>query len=224
MNKKTIGIIAGIVVAAAAFFYLTKPSDTSAGTPSNHTLGKGSSGVVLIEYGDFQCPACRAYHPVLKEVKAKYDELITFQFRNFPLESIHVNGRAGSRAAEAAGIQGKFWEMHDQLYENQPEWEKSGDPLSLYEGYAADIGLDVTRFTTDYKSKTVNSTINADIKEAQKIDATATPTFVLDGIKLEGTSASLESMSTFIDEAITKKTGSAPVFPETAPAQTIPAQ
>lgn len=210
MSKKTIGVIIAVILAVAGFMIFTKPAETS-GEPSNHTVGEGTSGVTLIEYGDFQCGACKIYYPVLKQVKEVYGDQITFQFRHFPLESIHVNGRAGSRAAEAAGLQDKFFEMHDMLYENQLEWETIGNPIPLFESYAQSIGLDMERFKTDYRSSVVNATISADIREGQNIKADSTPTFVLDGIKLEGTSASVESLSTFIDEAILKKTGTAPI-------------
>ncbi len=207
--KKTFVLIVGVIIAVIAFLVLTKPAETMS-DPSSHTVGTGTTGVTLIEYGDFQCPACKAYYPAVKDVKAKYGDQITFQFRNFPLESIHINARAGSRAAEAASLQGKFWEMHDKLYEGQSDWEKVGDPLSIFTGYAQSLGLDVEKFKTDYKSQPVNAVINADIKEAQKLGATGTPTFVLNGTKLEGTSATVDSLSQFIDEEMRKQQGTNP--------------
>lgn len=189
MNKRTMGIIAAIIVGIAGFMWLTKPSEnkiTTNAKPSTHIEGNGAKNVTLTEYGDFQCPACGAYYPVVKAVVEKYKEDIFFQFSNFPLESLHQNARAGARAAEAADKQGKYWEMHDQLYQNQTSWQTAGDPLSLFTAYAKTIGItDTAKFTADYKSSEVNNIINADLKEGQKLNITATPTFFINGKKID---------------------------------------
>lgn len=210
MNKKVIGIIVAIIVVVAGFLWLTKPKTDSSTTgnslASNHIEGGGSKNVTLVEYGDFQCTACAQYHPLLKAVVEKYQTDIFFQFRNYPLESIHQNARAGSRAAEAANIQGKFWEMHDALYENQQSWSNASDPLSFYTQYASQIGVaDITKFESDYKSSAVNSIINADLQAGQKFSITGTPTFVLDGVKLAENPATADAFYKLIDDAIAKK-------------------
>jgi len=189
MNKKTISIILAIIVVIAGFLWLTKPAPKTASTnakPSSHIEGEGGKNVTLVEYGDFQCPACGQYYPVVKAVVEKYKADIFFQFRNFPLESLHQNARAGSRAAEAANMQGKFWEMHDALYENQQSWQSAGDPLTLFTTFAKSIGItDTAKFVTDYKSSATNDIINADLKEGQKFNITGTPTFILNGKKVD---------------------------------------
>jgi protein-disulfide isomerase len=208
MNKRVLGIIAVVIIVIAGFFWLTKPKADAPSNntpPSNHIEGTGSKGVTLVEYGDFQCPACGSYYPILKTLVEKYKGDIFFQFRNYPLESIHQNARASARAAEAANIQGKFWEMHDALYENQSSWENSSDPLSFYKQYAKQIGVsDLTKFETDYKSAGVNDIINADLKEGQKYSITGTPTFVLDDKKIDNPS-SVDAFNKLIDEAIAAK-------------------
>ncbi len=223
MNKRVIGIIVGIILAATGFFYLTQPAKEGSAQLTNHVLGEGSTGVVLIEYGDFQCPACKAYHPILLQVKARYNKEITFQFRNFPLESIHKNARAAARAAEAADIQGKFWDMHDLLYERQDEWKDTSDPISKFEDYARTIGVaDLDKFSKDYKSSYVNDLISADLAEGRKLGALSTPTFILDGVKLEDNpSASAQSFGLLIEEAIAKKTGQ-PLPEQTTDDQGLP--
>jgi protein-disulfide isomerase len=209
MNKKVLGIIAAVIALSAVFWIATKPSDTTTKTsskPTTHTTGKGTTGVTLVEYGDFQCPACGAYYPVVKQIKEEYGDKITFQFRNFPLESLHKNARAGARAAEAANMQGKFWEMHDQLYENQTAWQDASDPLSFYKNYATAVGIkDLTRFEADYRSTAVNDLINADLQEGNKVPVTSTPTFILDGKKLEDNPTSIEAFKVVLDAAIAKK-------------------
>jgi protein-disulfide isomerase len=197
-------------VVIGGFMYLTTPDATEQaveGKPSNHVYGEGAKNVTLIEYGDFQCPACASYYPVVKALKEKYKADIVFQFRNFPLEAIHTNARASARAAEAADKQGKFWEMHDILYENQTSWQDTSDPLKIFKNYAEQIEIaDLAKFETDYKSSAVNDVINADIKEAQKVEATSTPTFVLDGVKITENPRDQASFDKLIDDAIAKKT------------------
>lgn len=199
----------GIIIVVFVGFLLIRSNDkaeapeTSA-KPSNHTRGAGASGVTLIEYGDFQCPACKQYYPLVEEVVSKYSDDITFQFRHFPLTSIHPNAFAASRAAEAASKQGKFWEMYTKLYDGQNDWKDASPPNSIFEAYADQLELDIQKYKTDFKSTAVNDTINADLAEGGKLDITGTPGFVLDG-KLIKNPTSVEEFSKLIDEAIAAK-------------------
>jgi protein-disulfide isomerase len=206
MNLKTILIMLGVVAAVVGFLIFTQPADDeqSAVNASQHTVGAGNDGVTLVEYGDFQCPACAQYFPVLQQVKEEYGDRITFQFRHFPLEAIHPNARAASRAAEAASIQGMFWEMHDHLFTYQSEWQSSGDPLSIFERYAQTIGIpDTEKFKEDYRSSEVNAIINADLSAGRNLGVQSTPTFVLNDRLLESNpSASFEAFKLLIDEAL----------------------
>lgn len=163
----------------------TNPGSSQSG-PSNHVKGKLDSKVKLVEYGDFQCPTCGAYFPVTRQVLAAYQDKISFQFRNLPLTQIHNNAFAGSRAAEAASLQGKFWEMHDLLYENQANWSASDTPLDFFREYAKQLGLDSTKFEQDFVSSEVNKTINSDVSAFKDTkNDLQTPTFFLNGQKLE---------------------------------------
>lgn len=202
MNLKTILIVIGAILAVVAFLVFTKPAEKSESNPSQHTTGTGS--VVLVEYGDFECPACGQYFPVLQQVKEAYGDRITFQFRHFPLESIHPNARAASRAAEAAGNQGKFWEMHDRLFMYQAEWKSSGDPLSIFESYARTIGVEnIDQFTTDYRSSSVNDVINADLTAGRDLGVKSTPTFTLNGKVLDpNPPATFEAFKVLLDDAL----------------------
>lgn len=220
MNKRVILIVVGIILAIAGFMLLTKPAPESSASPTNHQYSQGSTGIVLMEYGDFECPGCGAYYPIVKEVKEIYKDRITFQFRHLPLVEIHVNALAAARAAEAASNQGKFWEMHDMLFENQNSWKGSNDPLSVFSSYAQLLGLDAARFDADYKSQAVNDTINADINEFEKTGhPKSTPSFFLDGQKIEP-DGSVEAFTAILDEAISKKTGEQP--PAAQPDATMP--
>lgn len=152
----------------------------------DHVYGDKSSKVVLIEYGDFQCPGCAGAHPQIKTLKETYKDKIAFIFRNFPITTIHPNALAASTAAEAAGLQGKFWEMHDKLYENQQAWGSidASKRTDVFVGYAEDIGLDVTQFREDLSNPKVNEKINRDRAFAQKVGVSSTPTFYIGDKKL----------------------------------------
>lgn len=204
MNKRALLVVVGAILAVGAFLYFTQPAEdtTTKSEPSNHTSGNGQ--VILTEYGDFQCPGCAQYYPVLKQVKETYGDRITFQFKHFPLESIHKNARAAARAAEAAAKQGKFWEMHDMLFDNQTAWQGTSDPVSVFEGYASSIGIeDLAKFTEDLRGSEVNATINADLAEGRGKGVSATPTFALNGKVLENSpNATIEAFSALIDEAL----------------------
>ncbi|MEK7620929.1 MAG: thioredoxin domain-containing protein [Patescibacteria group bacterium] len=149
----------------------------------DHIFGTTAKKVVLIEYGDFQCPGCAGLHPTLKPIKEKYKNQLTFVFRNFPLTSIHPNALAASTAAEAAGLQDKWWQYHDKLYENQSEWSEADatERLNIFTEYAKDLGLNIATFKKDLEAKKISQKIARDQALGKKIGATSTPTIVLDG-------------------------------------------
>lgn len=204
MDKRFWGILIAVVIVFGGIFWLTsgkKASPPSSGAqPSNHVEGLGQDKITLVEYGDYECPYCGQYYPIVKQVQAEYNTQIFLQFRNLPLTSLHPNAFAGARAAEAAALQGKFWQMHDALYEaqdptGQTGWVASKDPLDDYfVGFAQQLGLNVTQFKTDFASDRVNNTINADVAAFSKTGAEeATPTFFLDGTQIKPT----ESVASF---------------------------
>jgi protein-disulfide isomerase len=194
MDKRFLTILGAIVIIFIGIFAFSQHTNKGGGSsssgnaqPTNHVIGQGSSGVTLMEYGDYECPICGLYYPTVKQVQAQFNDEIYFQFRNLPLTSIHKNAFAGARAAEAAGLQGKYWQMHDALYENQDPngtsgWVASDNPLIYFTNFAKQIGLNVNQFNTDYASDKVNNSINADLAAFAKTgQEQATPTFFLDG-------------------------------------------
>jgi protein-disulfide isomerase len=214
MDKRFWGILIGIAIAFGVIVFITghkanAPSTTT--KPTSHIEGEGKDGVTLLEYGDYQCPFCGQFYPIVKQVQAEYNTQIFFQFRNLPLIQLHQNAFAGARAAEAASLQGKFWQMHDTLYDNQDPsgaqgWVASSDPLDDYfVGFAQQIGLNVATFKTDYASDQVNNSINADVSAFDKTgEQEATPSFFLDGTYISPTE-SVSSFETFINAEIKKK-------------------
>lgn len=198
-------LIVGLALFAGLFITSRNNNNESkiSASPSNHIVSQGSTGVTFIEYGDLQCPACASYFPILQQVRDKYKGKITFQFRHFPLVALHPNALSAHRAAEAAGNQGKFWEMHDMMYQNQASWASSQNVASVFGGYAQTLGLNLDKFRQDVASSQTKAIIDADIAEGQKIGATATPTFVLNGQKIESNLRTVEDFSRLIDDAIT---------------------
>lgn len=164
------------------------PGNSSNGNIADHVFGTTSGKKIMIEYGDFECPACKSAYPNVKELTEKYKDKLTFIFRNNPLTSIHPNARAGAAAAEAAGLQGKYWEMHDALYENQNSWGQSSvdQRTSYFVTYAKQIGVaDIDKFKTDLDSQAVSDKINFDLALGKTIPVTGTPTILLDGNQIQ---------------------------------------
>jgi protein-disulfide isomerase len=161
------------------------------GNIADHTKGSDQNKIILVEYGDYQCPSCGGAHPNINTLMEEYGDDITFIFRNFPLTSIHPNARAAAAAAEAAGIQGKFWEMHDLLYENQSDWSNANTDqrLTIFSRYAESLELDGEKFTQDMAGAAATAKINFDISLGKSVGAQATPSFFLNGEKLDDASA-----------------------------------
>ena len=215
MSKQFVIVLAIIVLLFLGIFSISNHKNTKvSSSPSSHIEGLDKSGVSLIEYGDYQCPYCGEYYSTVKQVQAQYNNEISFQFVNFPLTSIHQNAFAGARAAEAANLQGKFWQMHDLLYEenqvyydsNQSAstWINSSNPLTQFDQYARQLGLNVSKFNTDYASNQVDNVINADENKGNALGVDATPTFYLDGKQIQ-VDNSVSSFTKFITAAIAQK-------------------
>lgn len=213
MSNRFLVFVIVIVVGFFGFVAMSKkkstnkPGSSTSSQTSNHVEGENKAGVTLVEFGDFQCPACKQYFPVVEQVVEKHKANIQFQFRHFPLTKIHRHAFEGSRAAEAASKQGKFWEMYRILYQDQDSWSTQTDPLPTLIGYASQLGLNTEQFKTDYASSAVNDIINGDLAEANKVGADSTPTFVLNGKKLDKNPESAEAFDKLITDAIaaTKK-------------------
>lgn len=189
------------------------PATKSSSQATNHVEGNTASKVTLIEYGDYECPVCENYYAAVQQVQQKYNDTVKFQFRNLPLLQVHPNAFAGARAAEAADLQGKFWEMHDLLYNptNWQEWSTSSNPTPYFKNYASELKLNMTQFNKDFASSTVNNRINADITAFNKTgQQMATPTFFLNGSYVANTqlvdtttgNPSLDAFSKVLDAAL----------------------
>lgn len=189
---KSLGIIAAII---GAFFllilFLSKPSEpnlTQDIVKNNLILenstktGKLDSRVSLVEFADMQCPGCAGINPTLVKLHEEYKDKVLFVFRHFPLPQ-HKNALAASLAAEAAGEQGKFWEMQEVIYAQQSDWENQSSPNSFFVDYAKRLKLDVDKFTKALGKNELKAKINQDIASGNALQVNSTPTFFLNGQK-----------------------------------------
>lgn len=180
-----IGILTVVLFGGAIWYSNISTRQSNEGiTVTDHIKGNPDATVTLTEFSDFQCPACGAFEPIVQELMSKYGDKIRFEYKHYPLP-MHPLAPQASMAAEAAGQQGKFFEMHDKLFANQKEWTESQTPQAVFLKYADELGLDKAKFTKQMKSSVLRDHVNANKDEASKLSITGTPTFYLNGQKME---------------------------------------
>jgi len=172
---------------------------------SSHMTGKLGAKVTIVEFGDYECPACGYAAPIVKQLIDIYgkDPDFNFVFRNFPLSSIHPNAMIGAEAAEAAAAQGKFWQMNELLYEKQDEWAGSSTPIDLLVGYAKQLGLDTARFKKEVSSNAYEKLILSDEDDGNRLGVAWTPTFYINGV-LQQQTPTLDGFKSQIDAVLKK--------------------
>ena len=145
-----------------------RAASTKPPTESVHIRGNSNAPVTLEEFGDFECPSCKSLATFLDQMVKEYHPRVRLIFRNFPL-SMHQHARDAAAAAEAAGVQGHYWEMHDMLYQEQPVWSSSNDVRTLFVSYAETLGLDLRQFKRDMESGKVKDRIELDQARAKSL-------------------------------------------------------
>lgn len=183
---------------AAKKIYENAPS----GAQPPHFLGSPTATVTVEEFADFQCPTCATIHTLMKQINSNYGDRIKFIYRNFPLTQIHANANNAAAAAEAAGRQGKFWDMQNLLFVNQKEWSNSPNPQDIFEKYATTIGLDVEKFKSEYVSMSVRSRIMNDVARARALAVDSTPTIFVNGKKVPFEQMTQQGLSAIIDNEL----------------------
>lgn len=153
-------------------------------TVVDHVKGNPDATVTLTEYSDFQCPACASFQPVVAQLMAQYGEQLRFEYKHYPLP-IHNFAQQAAVAAEAASQQGKFFEFHDALFINQKEWAASATPQTFFIKYAEELGLDVDKFKSHQNSSVLRDEVRKDLAEARELGLTGTPTFFLNGERMQ---------------------------------------
>lgn len=221
-------VVLGVAVGSA--FYLTRStpgSNTATSTPAGpapasstapaqrvalkgvpgaepaHTLGPPNAPVHLEEFGDFQCPPCGMFHPILEQMHEEFGDQLRITFREFPLNiPTHPHAVAAASAAEAAGLQGKFWEMHGLLYKHQKDWKDKFDVRPIFEGYGKQIGLDIERYKRDITSEIVAQRIFLDGKRGHSLGVKGTPTVFINGREVPFESLPAEKLRVLIQNEL----------------------
>ncbi len=200
-SGKIISLTTALFVALILYYFYaisqgtaitTNPTETVTVSLEDHTRGGKAAKVTIVEYGDFQCSACRAYESLVKEILAKYPEDVRVTFREFPLINVHKNAFMSATYAEAAGVQGKFWEMHDILYDKQEEWGETLDAETRIQGYAKEIGLDVEALKKAVSSDAIQQKVVASYKEAMGLKLQGTPSFFVNGTLIKSSDLQTE--------------------------------
>lgn len=187
---KRIALWGGLVIGLVAMVYglaklgaeQSKPNSGVIADPidsSDWAKGNALSKNTLIEYGDFQCPGCASIVPFVNELEKKYGNQLRIVYRNYPLRQIHPFAQISAQAAEAAGKQGKYWEMYALLFANQSTWSSSNKPQSIFEGYAGQLQLNIEKFTADMQSSEIANKIDRDVATGDRAGVRGTPSFYL---------------------------------------------
>jgi protein-disulfide isomerase len=187
---------------------LTIPEDKSISrkgdAESMHIRGNADASVTLEEFGDFECPPCGNISGFLDELVKEYDPHLRIVFRNLPLE-MHQHARDAALAAEAAGLQGRFWEMHDVLYREQATWSKEDNPRELFDSYAGMIGLNLDQFKKDMDGENARARVDSDQQRANSLGVQMTPTVFINDREMGPDAKTPEGIRAAIDAALTEK-------------------
>lgn len=186
-------ILAGIVVVTVALvigavFFLSKPEKPVVIEPAtliredSLKMSTDSAKLTIVEFGDFQCPACKMAHPGLKQAISEFPGQVNFVFRHYPLP-MHANAPTAARAVEAANRQGKVWEMYDKMFDSQDEWANVGNPTDLFKKYATELGMDAEKLATDMGDSTIQDKISKDIADGNTSGVNSTPTLFFNNEK-----------------------------------------
>lgn len=184
------GLLLVLGLIGTAVWYVAKPSDSVAGTPAGQMTGLGSTDTIwgmgnpdatlrIVEFGDYQCGACAYYHPIVKQFMEEFGDRVYFEYRHFPLPS-HGFARTAARAAEAAGRQGKFWEMHDLIMTGQAQWV-NGIPTNVFLQYARSIGINDIQFQQDLRNPDIQAKIERDFQAGIQLNIQSVPSFFFNG-------------------------------------------
>jgi protein-disulfide isomerase len=180
-----IGVITIVLFGGAIWFSSNASEKNNEGVFVQENIkGNAEATVTLTEFSDLQCPACASFEPVLEGVMAEYGDAIRFEYKHFPLP-IHSYALQASVAAEAAGMQGKFFEYHDALFENQTDWSAAVSPVAFFIKYAEELDLDTAEFRRHMNSSVLRDKVQAEMDEGRTLGVTGTPTFFLNGERME---------------------------------------
>ena len=195
-----------VVVACAASYEVARGSrgPFSVDAPAFRRLGPEGAKIQVVEFSDFECPACRIAEPPMREIMRVYDGKVRLTFKHFPLERMHFFARRGAVAAECAGRQGKFWEYHHRLYDHQDDWTAEDKVEGKLAAYAKETGLDEAAWAACRKDPAVDAAVTGDARDGGSAWVNATPTFFIDGKRFVGAKDLAERGVPFIDKELKK--------------------
>ncbi|MBX7056204.1 MAG: thioredoxin domain-containing protein [Pyrinomonadaceae bacterium] len=187
------------------------PANAPLGAQPPNQAGSPTASVTVEEFADFQCGSCAAANPIMSEIKSTYGSRIRFIFRNYPL-SIPAHDKAYEAAvtAEAAGMQGKFWEMQNQLFLNQQTWTSNPNYKQLWNEYAQKLGLDLAKLQSDIAGIAAKGRVDADLQRGRALNVNSTPTVYINGVSVPFTEMKVESLKRIIDAELEKAASTAP--------------
>jgi len=203
-----VGLVAAAAIAGGTIFYRAKlaanpplriSKETADAKQAGHVLGPADAPLTLEEYGDFQCPPCGKLSEPINQLQKQYNLRVIF--REFPLP-MHAHAREAACAAEAAGLQGRFWQMHDLLFREQPVWSNSTDARNLFNAYAGMLQLDLDRFKRDMDSNEVQEQVETDKQRGTLIGVKTTPTIFLNNQAVPPEQLKPENFSAAVEAAV----------------------
>jgi len=216
MGKALTIIVIAVLVAGGAALYMSKQSGQSSETSASASDAQAPNGggrrrgpqnapITLVEFGDYQCPMCGYFAPIVQEVLKRYPKEVRLEFHHYPLVGLHQWAMTAALAAEAAGDQGKFWEMHDLIYQNQEKWSRSQNAETDFVSYANQLGLNVNQFMQSMRSPDTQQRVLQDVVRAREGNINETPTFFLNGQKVTDKPTNADQFSKLIQDALPKK-------------------
>lgn len=203
-----ISTVSGMLLYRRSMQSEVTPTDASSAQPETspaHVRGEASAPVTIEEFADFQCPPCGVLHTEMKKIEEEYGPRLKVVFRNFPVVALHKHALQAAHAAEAAGAQGRFWEMHDMLFVNQSQWDKADDVRPIFSDYARSLNLDVQRFNTDMDGTEVSRRILNDQDRARLLRVKGTPTLFINGRQVQPAEFTREGLRAAINTALREK-------------------
>ena len=212
MRVVSISIIGSAIVALVVTLLITRrpvnvpanaPRTTSFSVPAaRYSKGPASAKVTLVEFGDYQCPTCARFHPVVDALLNLHPNDLKLVFYHIPLIHVHPNSIRAAIAAEAAGEAGRFWEMHDLLFVHQAEWASAPDPNPMFVEYAVRLGINAERFQLALNSDEIRAIVDADVRSAARLGVSSTPTFFVNGKAIRALPPTFQAFDDIISAAI----------------------
>ncbi|MEZ4104411.1 MAG: thioredoxin domain-containing protein [Candidatus Paceibacterota bacterium] len=196
-----VGLVAVVLVGGSIIYSnsVSKNYDEGVDVTKEYIKGNPDANITLVEFSDFECPACASWFPVVSDIMDKYGDQVRFEYKHFPLP-IHPSAEIAARAAEAAGQQDKFYEFHDLLFENQNSWKNSLNPTGDFEEYAEELSLNVELFEQHMKSSLIKDKVRSELNEGRSLGINATPTFVINGEVVSG--ISFDQLASTIEDLV----------------------